>query len=71
MLNTTMLQTVTGFWKDEPQHTYTVKVSLGTWDGRDDLSDLGIFYYTDGDQIKVGDTIAEDFIITSIQAKTA
>jgi hypothetical protein len=68
MLNTTMLQTVTGFWDGYPQRTYTVKVSLGTWDGRDDLSEkLGIFYYTDGDQIKVGDAIAEDFIITSIQ----
>ena len=64
-----MLKTITGYWKDEPQRTYTVKVSLGTWNERDDLADLGIFYYTDGEPIKVGDTIAEDFIITDIQGE--
>jgi hypothetical protein len=62
-----MLKTITGFWNDEPQHALTVTVSLGTWNEQEDLSDLGIFYYTDGDPIKVGDIIAEDFTITSIQ----
>ena len=62
----TQIITATGYWADQPSQTITVKVSLGTWDGRDDLADLGIFYYTDGEALKVGDTIAGDFIITTI-----
>ena len=62
----TQIITATGYWAEAPNHTYTVKVSLGTWNERDDLADLGIFYYTDGEPLKVGDIIAEDFIITTI-----
>ena len=68
-MSNTQTKIVTGHWQDAPAREYTVRISLGTWNGRDDLADLGIFFYTDGEPVNVGDTIAEDFIITSIQGE--
>lgn len=58
--------TVTGHWVDEPDTEYSVRVSLGSWDGQENEADRNIFYYTDGEPIKVGDIIANDFVITEI-----
>ncbi len=58
--------TVTGHWVDDLSNKYTVAVSLGEWDGVEDEADLNIFYYTDGEPLKVGDTIAGDFVVTAI-----
>lgn len=60
------LQTISGHWLDQPETNYTVLVSLGSWDGVEDDIDQKIFFYTDGDPIKVGDIVAGDFIITEI-----
>jgi hypothetical protein len=62
-----MLKTITGFWNDEPQRMLTTTISLGAWDEQDDLKDLDIFYYMDGNQASVGDIIAESFTITEIE----
>lgn len=59
-----MLLQVEGYWKDDREYVTTVAVSLGSWDGSDDED---IFYYTEGDDIKVGDTIAGDFVILEIR----
>ena len=58
--------TVTGHWTDDPSNNYTVAVSLGEWNGVEDETDRGIFYYTDGQPLKVGDIIASDFVVTAI-----
>lgn len=60
------LKTISGHWIDQPETNYTVLVSLGSWDGVEDEKDRNIFFYTDGDPIKVGDIVAGDFIITAI-----
>ena len=60
------IRTVSGYWLDQPEVIYTVKVSLDSWDGIEDEKDLEIFFYTDGDPIEVGDIIAHDFVITKI-----
>ena len=64
-LNTQII-TVTGHWTDDPSNKHTVAVSLGEWDGVEDETDRGIFYYTDGEPLKVGDIIASDFVVTAI-----
>ena len=61
-----MVMNVIGHWRDEPDTEYSVLVSLGAWDGEEDEADGNIFYYTDGEPIKVGDIIANDFVITEI-----
>lgn len=58
--------TVTGHWVGHPSNKYTVNVSLGEWDGVEDEADRKIFYYTDGEPLKVGDIIAGDFVVTAI-----
>lgn len=58
--------TVNGHWVDEPAITYTVRVSLGSWDEQEDERDSQIFYYTDGEPLNVGDVIASDFVVTEI-----
>ena len=64
-MNALKIKTVDGHWIDETT-VYTVNVSLDSWDGQEDEKDRDIFYYTDGDPIKVGDIIANDFVITEI-----
>lgn len=56
---------VSGYWTNEPEYVVTVTVSLGTWNGEE--GDDYIFYYTDGEDIKVGDTIAGDFVVLEIE----
>lgn len=58
--------TISGHWVDEPATTYIVRVSLGSWDEQEDARDSQIFYYTDGEPLKVGDVIASDFVVTEI-----
>ena len=58
--------TVEGYWQDEPSRIFMVLVALGKWDGVEDETDRNIFYYMDGEPLSVGDTIAEDFIVTEI-----
>lgn len=61
------VRTVIGHWVDEPDTSYAVLVSLGSWDEQEDLRDTKIFYYTDGAPIKVGDIIASDFCVTEVR----
>ena len=55
-------------WKNrDASAEMVVLVSLGSWNGQTDERDARIFYYTDGDPIKRGDTICDgDFFITHI-----
>jgi hypothetical protein len=55
-----------GHWIDDPDTFHTVVVSLDKWNGVEDEEDGSIFYYTDGDQINVGDVIAGDFRVNAI-----
>jgi len=59
---------VEGHWDDEPEYTFTVKVALGEWDEMEDDDDCEIFYYLDGSPIKVGDVIADGFVVTAIDS---
>jgi len=56
---------VQGYWKEDPETLYWVTVSLGSWDGYEDDKDRDIFYYTDGEPLNIGDTIAGDFVVTN------
>ena len=60
------IKTISGHWIDQPATTYTVKVSLGSWNGIEDEADRNIFFYTDGEPINVGDIVASDFVVTAI-----
>ena len=66
------LRFVLGQWTDlhpslNPTEQLMVLVSLGSWDGQEDERDARIFYYTDGDQLKRGETICDgDFTITEM-----
>lgn len=62
--------TVEGHWMEEPERTYSVRVSLGSWDGVEDEKDRDIFYYTDGQPLNIGDVIADDFVITAIEGES-
>jgi hypothetical protein len=57
---------VEGYWEDNPEDVFTVKVAYGSWDEVEDDEDQSIFFYLDGAPIKVGDTLAEGFIVTEI-----
>jgi hypothetical protein len=59
---------VEGHWEDDPENTSTVKVALGEWDEVEDDEDQSIFYYMDGEPLKVGDVIAEGFVVTAIDS---
>ena len=61
------MKKVTGYWKDEPQHVFTVKVALTEWNGIEDAEDEEIFYYMDNEPLVVGCTISEGFVVTSIE----
>ena len=56
---------VEGYWKEDPETRYWFKVSLGSWDGYEDDKDRDIFYYTDGEPLNIGDTIAGGFVVTN------
>lgn len=57
---------VGGYWENEPKHTITMCVSLGSWDGEEDSKDEEIFYYMDGEPLAVGCVIADGFVVTNI-----
>jgi hypothetical protein len=60
-------KTVTGYWSDEADRIFTVKVALKSWDGYNDTDDEQIFYYMDGEPLIVGCTISEGFVVTNIE----
>jgi hypothetical protein len=60
------IKTIEGHWQDDPATRYCVNVSLGSWDGIEDEKDRDIFYYMDGEPLRVGDVIANDFVVTNI-----
>jgi hypothetical protein len=56
-----------GYWEDEPERIlYPVRIALGDWDGVEDLEDEEIFFYMDGEPLKVGAVVADSFVITEI-----
>jgi hypothetical protein len=55
-----------GYWAEEPERTYGVRISTGEWDG--DENDHDIFFYMDGEPLAVGMTISDDFVITEIES---
>lgn len=57
---------VSGHWQDDPSNNFDVTVALDEWDGECDAEDERIFYYMDGESIKVGSVIADDFVVTDI-----
>jgi len=61
--------TVDGYWDDshkEPRTGYVV--ALGSWDEVEDDEDQSIFYYMDGESLKIGDVIAGGFVVTAIDS---
>jgi len=57
-----------GYWEDEPDRIlYPIRIALGEWDGVEDFEDEAIFFYMDGEPLKVGAIVADGFVITSIQ----
>jgi len=63
----TQIKLVEGYFTDNPNHIHYVNVSLQSWNGIEDHADNDIFFYTDGEPLQVGQKIAEDFVITSIE----
>ena len=55
-----------GYWKDNKENFYGMMVSDQEWDGLEDAKDEKIFFYTDGEDVKVGDVIASDFVVTAV-----
>ena len=58
-----------GYWTDEPEHIFTVKIALGEWDGVDDEEDNSIFYYMDNEKLELGTNLADGFVITGIDGE--
>ena len=56
-----------GYWMDEPERFLPVTIALGDWDGLEDDEDQEIFYYMDGEPLKVGTVVSEGFYITRIE----
>lgn len=56
---------VTGHWENT-EDEMTVTVHPGSWNGKYDMADEFIFFYMDGEPLKVGDTIAGNFVVTEI-----
>ena len=57
---------VEGYFDDEPDIIYPVVVALEAWDGVEDHEDEGIFFYMDGEPLKVGAVVADNFVITKV-----
>ena len=58
-----------GYWEDDSESIFTVKIALGEWDEVEDDEDQEIFWYTDKHPLNVGDIIADGFVIISIEEK--
>jgi hypothetical protein len=57
---------VEGYWKEAPQKTHSVVFSHDKWDGVEDAEDESIFYYAEGEVLKVGDIVSDGFVITKL-----
>lgn len=60
-----------GYWEDEPENIYSVTIALGEWDEEEDYADEQIFFYMDGEPLKVGAVVAGGFVITEIEEETS
>ena len=56
-----------GYWQDEPENVFSVNIALGDWDEKEDYADEQIFFYMDGEPLKVGAIVADGFVITEIE----
>ena len=57
-----------GYWEwDADKTVYEVTIALGSWDEIEDAEDERIFYYMDGDPLRVGTVLADGFVITHIE----
>jgi hypothetical protein len=65
-----LVKTCSGYWNDDPSHTFAVRISTDTWDGMEDAEDESIFYYTDGEPLAVGMIVCEDFVLTEVEGET-
>jgi hypothetical protein len=57
-----------GHFVDDPSAIYEVKIALGDWDEEEDADDESIFYYMDGEPLKVG-TDLDGFVITEVDCE--
>ena len=46
---------------------YDVKIALGSWDGKEDAEDEGIFHYMDNEPLEVGVILSDGFVVTNIE----
>lgn len=67
----TQIKLVEGYFTDTPDHIHYMNVSLGSWNGIEDHADNDVFFYMDGEPLNVGDTIADNFVVTLIDEVTA
>jgi hypothetical protein len=57
-----------GYWQDDPDRIlYPIRIALGEWDGVEDFEDQGIFFYMDGEPLKIGAIVADSFVVTEIE----
>lgn len=61
------IRLVEGYFLDKPNHIHYVNVSLDSWNGIEDHADNDIFFYMDGEPLKEGQIIAENFYVESIE----
>jgi len=60
-----------GFWLPTDPTAKTVdfldvQIAKGDWDEIEDADDERIFFYMDGQPLKVGDIISDGFVVTEI-----
>ena len=60
---------VEGYFDDEPDNIFSVVVALEAWDGVEDAEDEGIFFYMDGEPLKVCAVVAHNYVITEINGE--
>ena len=49
------------------RHSFDVTIALGSWDEVEDAEDERIFYYMDGEPLKVGMIVSDGFLVTHIE----
>lgn len=59
--------TIQGYFLHNPNSIYYMNVSLDSWNGIEDHVDNDIFFYMDGEPLKKGQIIAENFYVQSIE----
>jgi hypothetical protein len=56
-----------GYWDDNPQNAFDVKIAIDNWDGNECEDDMQIFTYLDEDEsLMEGDIISDNFTIVKI-----